>query len=426
MKIALIVVLAIVIIVLLFAVLIKSAIKRMQLRNLNLLQSGYLGETIEAIRNWINLQPSEKFISQYENDDIKYIITTSESKETTKIYQFSNNICTGFYIESSDKSYSLPSSFIYRANFNKINKKSLTGLNPDVGFGYYLKEYFLYPYKETKVQFKNSSDSVFKEYYEVGKERYLSIELDVEKIKIFKRPVYKYLCASQPDFLKLFRKSLSESDNLNNALRSTKSVDLITTNSLDKITLLTDYSTYGFPDLQPREKEFVIKIFKLINETITDHCNYVNKVNPKRVSDDKLFLKKTSLEIASHYWVYLTQDFAKKNVDENVGHVIMTTFLEYFSDLNAEILKNGHKDFLDFVLNRRSNAIRIIQDNRFDTITLGYFEQIFIYEPMIKTHPYERRISSFRLDNVVGFAAYFSKLNEEISKNSFDTVGKYF
>lgn len=428
MKIALIVLLVIVAMALLFAMLIKTSARRVQKRNLKLLRFGYLGETYETFTKWLKDQPLDKHVSHYEDNDTKYVISKSESKKTLKIFQFSNNICTGFYIKSSERIYSLPYTAVYRTNFKKYSKSSLAEPFSEVDFGESLIAVYLRPFRASKKEFRKSSKSAFKEYYKVGKDRYLSIAIDVEQTEKIKHPTYLYLCANRFSQIEIFKKSLSDPDNPLFAIISAKSDISSSSNiiTMDIITPLTNYSFYGFSDLNPIEKEFVNKIFELINKTLTNHCNYVKIMNDKSVSNDKLFLKKISLEIIAHYWLYLTQDFAKRGIDKNVGHVIITSFMEYYSDLKEEILKNGHEDFFDFISNRTANAVRIINDNCFDMGIIGYFEQIFLYEPLVKTHPYERRVSSFNLDTKVEFGAYYSKLNGEISNNSFDTIKEYF
>ena len=175
----------------------------------------YIGESVKSIRESIKGKKFEIFLTQFEKDDFKYIITNSPSHRTSIIYQFNKDRCTSFAIESSEEWYSLPY-WNYIKEYANNTKNIPFRLSPkDDAFQLadYTLDKYLEPFKDTETEFTTKLDYFFKKYYKVNETRYLAIDLDEEESRKRPYPVYLYLCSSRVDYMEILRDQLYRTDN---------------------------------------------------------------------------------------------------------------------------------------------------------------------------------------------------------------------
>jgi len=175
----------------------------------------HLGETVEAIDKSIRSKKFELFLAQYENEGFKYVITNTPTQRTSTIYQFQDNKCTSFAIESSEEWYSLPS-WRYAKEYVNNTQNIPFRLSPkddSIQLAGYTIDKFLEPFEDTEAEFTRKLDYFFKKYYRVDGNRYLSIDLDKEQSRIRPYPVYLYLCSCRVDYMEILREQLYKTDN---------------------------------------------------------------------------------------------------------------------------------------------------------------------------------------------------------------------
>lgn len=79
------------------------------------LRFGHIGKNIsELVRN---IKKYEIISNKLEIQELQYLVIKSHSKRTIKIFEFDRNICTGFYIRSTEMAYSLSDDFSYEKEF---------------------------------------------------------------------------------------------------------------------------------------------------------------------------------------------------------------------------------------------------------------------------------------------------------------------
>ena len=86
------------------------------------LKTAYIGDSLNKIKN--NLGSNELIFDELEIQNHKYLIVKSRPKRTIKVFEFDKDICTGFYIKSTEMVYSLANNFNYEKGFEIIENNN--------------------------------------------------------------------------------------------------------------------------------------------------------------------------------------------------------------------------------------------------------------------------------------------------------------
>jgi hypothetical protein len=188
---------------------IKKSRERVAEKINKLLKYDILNQTVDSIESTIASKKFENIIKKENDDNFSYIYTSSPSQKTVTIYQFQNNICTSFYIQSFEERYSLP----YWNYIKEYVAKERVHKDDNAGLAIYTINKFLEPYEHSAEDFKNKMQFYFQTYYNVGQNRYLSIDIDKPTYSRSKYLLYLYLCSNNVQLMELFRIRLnSEGD----------------------------------------------------------------------------------------------------------------------------------------------------------------------------------------------------------------------
>jgi len=108
------IILGIVILIVLMNLLLRGKRKKF----VKILKAGILGDSSTEIKRQLKKYENISNIIKIEKKE--YLIVKTLQMRTFKVFEFENNICTGFYIKSTDMDYSLPSDFKYNLEFDII------------------------------------------------------------------------------------------------------------------------------------------------------------------------------------------------------------------------------------------------------------------------------------------------------------------
>ncbi|WP_034040238.1 hypothetical protein [Wocania ichthyoenteri] len=108
------IILGIVILIVLMNLFLKGKRKKF----IKTIKTGILGTNLTEIKNQLKKYENISDIINIENK--KYLIVKTLQMRTFKVFEFENDICTGFYIKSTDMAYSLPTDFKYDLEFDII------------------------------------------------------------------------------------------------------------------------------------------------------------------------------------------------------------------------------------------------------------------------------------------------------------------
>lgn len=200
--------------ILCYFLLIRISRSRASRRINKILLNSYLGDSIDSIEEYISKTKFEITLKHIEKDGFKYIITNSPTFNTTKVYQFLNNMCVSFVINSSEERYSLPY-WKHIKEYVKYTERFSDLISPkDDKYQlalYTVRKYFE-PFEDQKIQSLKKLDYFFGEFYKIKENRYLSIELDEKESLTSAYPVYMFLCSCQIDYFEIFREQLFKMD----------------------------------------------------------------------------------------------------------------------------------------------------------------------------------------------------------------------
>lgn len=200
--------------ILVYFLLLRISRSRASRRIDKILFNSYLGNTIDSIEEYISKTKFEIILRHIEKDGYKYIITNSPTFNTTKVYQFLNNRCVSFVINSSEERYSLPywkhiKEYVkYTQRFSDL----ISSKDDKYQLAMYTIRKYLEPFEDQKIQSQKHLDYFFGEFYKIKENRYLSIELDEKESQTNAYPVFMYLCSCQIDLLEVFRERLFKMD----------------------------------------------------------------------------------------------------------------------------------------------------------------------------------------------------------------------
>lgn len=214
MKVFLIISITILIIFITYKIWLKNYRKREAKNIYRILLQDYLGkdffELLQTIKN-------AKFETIFQEgirveNDYRYIFTHSHNYKTLKVYQFKDNICIGFYIQSYEEKYSLPywnfSKEYVKTTEDYTNRISLK--DDFVGLALYTIHQFKFLFAEVEDSFEIDDDFFFQSYYKVNKNRFLSINIDSPSFARSNYPLYLYLCSNNIIEMKKFRNYIFE------------------------------------------------------------------------------------------------------------------------------------------------------------------------------------------------------------------------
>jgi hypothetical protein len=177
----------------------------------NYLFHSYLNSPSNVIISELELDAKNKFIIDIPLvlNGYKYLSVVSDRYRTVKIFQFHNDLCTGFYIQSYLEKYSLPY-WNYFLEYVKIFQHERVGIDSRLDrmmLTSYTVERFLEPFLESLAYFNDNITEMFRKYYKIDENRFLSINLECPEL--FPRsnnPVFFYLCTINPNNMLEFRK----------------------------------------------------------------------------------------------------------------------------------------------------------------------------------------------------------------------------
>lgn len=130
------VVISILVAVVLIALLWRYKSKKCRCTALTNIKNDYLGKSPDDIVE--HLEQDEIVIKEEVLEDKRYIVVASNTLRTMKIYEFEQQACTSFFVQTMEKNHCLPKEFDYKKEFkliendnfeqgidwNKVEKKS--------------------------------------------------------------------------------------------------------------------------------------------------------------------------------------------------------------------------------------------------------------------------------------------------------------
>lgn len=108
------IILGIVVVIVLMNLFLKGKRKKF----LKEIKLGILGSSSSQIQN--KLKKNEIVSDIIKIDEKEYLIVKTLQMRTFKVFELENNICSGFYIKSTDMAHSLPIDFKYNSEFEII------------------------------------------------------------------------------------------------------------------------------------------------------------------------------------------------------------------------------------------------------------------------------------------------------------------
>ncbi len=200
-----------------YSVVIKFIRKKEERNIKDLLYNRHLGDTFEKTMQIVKKTMFEiVFVDGIiEAENYKYIFTHSPSFRTVKMYQFKDNICSGFYVSSYEEKNSLPYWKYTRKYLKLSGNAAYSSTKRDFQYmvAYYTKLQYFDSYHESPIHCRYFRS--IKSLYIVETNRLIAVGIDFP-LSNRKYPIYSFLCScSEHELEKLDDFLYINSDNVN-------------------------------------------------------------------------------------------------------------------------------------------------------------------------------------------------------------------
>jgi hypothetical protein len=174
------------------------------------LYDDYLGIHYITIVSKINSTKSNKILYDKTTkvDGFEYMFVIEDYQRTVKLFQFLNDECSGFYIQSYAEKYS-PPYWVYMNEYIKEFEEKRKGIDlrsDRLLLTFFSMQKFFEPLSNSFYSFKDNTSEMFKNYFKIREDRYLSVNIDYPEIfPRSKYPVMFYLCSTDLKNMKDFK-----------------------------------------------------------------------------------------------------------------------------------------------------------------------------------------------------------------------------
>lgn len=174
------------------------------------LYEDFLGGHFISIVSKINSKKNSKIL--YDKTTkvgaYEYLFVIEDYQRTVKLFQFFNDECSGFYIQSYAEKYS-PPYWDYINEYTKEFEEKRKGIDlksDRLLLAFFSMKKFFEPLSNSLYSFEDNTLGIFQDYYKIQEDRYLSAYIDYPEIfPRSKYPVMFYLCSDDLNNMKDFR-----------------------------------------------------------------------------------------------------------------------------------------------------------------------------------------------------------------------------